>query len=170
MKQWFSVIAALLLVSVLIGCGEKLTEEQLRSKALDYENKEQWDLAIKTYERLLKAYPDSKKADEILYRMGVIYANNLKDFKKSVESYKRLIKEYPKSSFVIQSTFMIGYRYANDIKDLDKARQAYQDFLKKYPNHELASSVKWELDHLGQDISEIELQLGKSDSTEVAKK
>ena len=64
---------------------------------------------------------------------------------------------------------MIGYRYANDIHDLDKAKAAYQEFLKKYPNHELASSVKWELAHLGQDLSEIELQLG-SDSTKTAEK
>ncbi len=164
MKQWFGVIAAILLFSLVVGCGEKLTEEQLRAKALDYENKEQWDLAIKTYDRLLKAYPDSKKADEILYKMGVIYANNLKDYKKSVDAYKRLIKEYPNSSYVIQSSFMIGYRYANDIKDLDKAKKAYEEFLEKYPKHELASSVKWELEHLGQDISEIELQLSQSDS------
>ena len=55
---------------------------------------------------------------------------------------------------------MIGYRYANDIKDYDKAKKYYQEFLKKWPMHELAASVKWELDHLGKDISELELQLG----------
>ncbi|MDZ7262494.1 MAG: tetratricopeptide repeat protein, partial [candidate division KSB1 bacterium] len=63
--------------------------------------------------------------------------------------------------------FMIGYLYANEIKDLDKARSAYQVFLEKYPENELVPSVKWELDHLGKDISEIEFLV---DTTKVVEK
>jgi len=175
MKYWHRLGVLFLALALAIACGTKLTEEQLRAKAVDFENKEQWEEAVKAYDKLLKAYPKSVKADEVLYRLGVLYANNLKDFTKSIDSYRRLVEAYPNSSFVIQSTFMIGYRYANDIKNLDEARKAYQEFLQKYPNHELASSVRWELDHLGQDISSIELQLGNSansDSTSggVAKK
>jgi len=59
---------------------------------------------------------------------------------------------------------MIGYRYANDLNDLEKAKEAYNEFLQKYPEHELAPSVQWELDHLGQDISEIELNFGKDEA------
>jgi hypothetical protein len=55
---------------------------------------------------------------------------------------------------------MIGYRYANDIKDLNSAKKYYEDFLAKWPNHELAASVKWELNNLGKDISELDLKLG----------
>ncbi len=149
MKYWNGTIAALLMVVLLAGCGKKITEEQLRAKAMDYENKEQWEEAAKTYEALVKKYPKSKKTDTDLYKLGVIYANNLKDYRKSVAAYKKLVSNYPKSSYAIQSTFMIGYRYANDIHDLGKAKAAYQEFLKKYPKHELASSVKWELAHLG---------------------
>jgi tetratricopeptide (TPR) repeat protein len=158
----------ILALAMLIGCGQKFTEEQLRAKAIDFENKEQWEEAAKAYDQVLKSYPKSEKADEVLYRLGVLYANNIKDFQKSVDSYKKLIQQYPKSSFVIQSTFMIGYRYANDLKNLDEARKAYQEFLEKYPNHELASSVRWELDHLGQDISEIDLKLGASSGADSA--
>jgi TolA-binding protein len=160
MKQWFGWLAALLIVVVVAGCGEKMTEEQLRANATDFESREQWKEAADMYARLVKAYPKSSRADETLYRLGVLYANNLKDYQKSVEAYKELISKYPKSNFVIQSSFMIGYRYANDIKDLDNAKKYYQEFLKKWPNHELASSVQWELEHLGKDISELELQLG----------
>jgi len=143
-------------VFFVLSCGQKMTEEQMFATALDYETKEQYEDATKMLEKFVKTYPESDKADEALYKLGVIYANNLKDFNKSVNSYKRLVKNFPESNFVIQSTFMIGYRYANDIKDLDKAKEAYEGFLEKYPNHELATSVKWELDHLGQDISDIE--------------
>jgi TolA-binding protein len=162
MRNWFVLFSIALMLTLIVGCGQKFTEEQLRAKALDFENKELWDKEIEVLEQLVKKFPNSDKADEYLYKLGVSYANNLKEFKKSVDAYQRLVTKYPNSKYVIQATFMIGYRYANDIKDLDKAKKAYQSFLDKYPNHELASSVKWELDHLGQDISEIELQLGNS--------
>ncbi len=162
MRKAYAWTIIALMTALLWGCGEKLTEEQLRAKALDLENKEQWAEAIKMYERLVKAYPQSNRAAETIYRMGITYANNLKDFNKAVATHQRIVTEYPTSNFVKQSTFMIGYIYANDLKDLEKAKIAYQEFLQKWPTHELASSVKWELDHLGQDISQIELQLGES--------
>lgn len=169
MKRWHGWMAAILVAVVMAGCGEKLTEEQLRANAVDFESREQWQGAADMYARLVKAYPKSTRADETLYRLGVLYANNLKDYQKSVEAYKLLIKKYPKSNYVIQSSFMIGYRYANDIKDLGNAKKYYQEFLNKWPNHELASSVKWELEHLGKDISELELQLGAPSGDAAAK-
>jgi len=276
MRKFYPVLLLVMVMAVIWGCGEKLTEEQLRAKALDFENKEQWAEAVKMYERLVKAYPQSTRAAETLYRLGITYANNLKDFKKAVETHGRIVKEYPNSNFVKQSTFMMGFLYANDIspkalpfslgvlvsdnrtlvgsfegkfeeiidrgvsipvsrsksflvdnyqqsipilfqnatkrgnlgkiqlnrissdtrnsdqgisikinidksgyavatakgegiegscqfqiREIEKARAAYQEFLQKWPTHELASSVKWELEHLGQDISQIDLNLGE---------
>jgi outer membrane protein assembly factor BamD (BamD/ComL family) len=169
MRKAYGLLMIGLLAALIWGCGEKMTEEQIRAKALDFENKEQWVEAVKMYERLLKAYPQSNRAAETIYRLGITYANNLKDFNKAVATHQRLVKDYPNSNYVKQSTFMIGYIYANDLKDLEKAKSAYQEFMQKWPTHELASSVKWELDHLGQDISQIELQLGESSSVTPAK-
>jgi len=155
------------LLMFVIACGQKMTEEQMNATAEDLQNKEQFEDATKMLEKLVKTYPEGKKADEALYKLGVIYANNLKDYNKSVNAYKKLVNDYPESNYVIQSMFMIGYRYANDIKDLDKAKEAYENFLEKYPDHELATSVNWELEHLGQDISDIEFlgQMGDSTNT-----
>lgn len=165
MKRRYILIALIVALVMVWGCAEKMTEEQLRAQALDFENKEQWEEAVTIYNKLLKTYPESKRADETLYKLGVIYANNLKDFNSSIESYQKLVEKFPNSNWVIQSSFMIGYRYANDINDLEKARDAYEQFLKKWPNHELATSVRWELEHLGQDVSEIELQLGNPEGS-----
>jgi outer membrane protein assembly factor BamD (BamD/ComL family) len=170
MKLRYRWLLPILALGFVLGCGEKLTEEQLRANALDFENREQWQEAATMYERMVKAYPQSKFAEETLYRLGVIYANNLKDFQKSVDSYQKLIKKYPKSDLVVQSSFMIGYRYANDMKDLKRAKAAYEEFIKTWPNHELAASVKWELEHLGQDVSEIDLQLGTPAGADSTKK
>jgi len=171
MKQhlalFFTVIIVLYLLS---GCSRNLTEDQLYSqaadqeqRAVDYESQgktaEAADLfkkSTQSYEKLVTNYPESEKAPEVLYKLGTAYLNNLKDPQKSVDTYRRLIEQYPDSKYVIQSYFMIGFRYANDIKDLDKAKEAYSLFLEKYPENELAVSVKWELENLGKDISEIE--------------
>jgi hypothetical protein len=52
---------------------------------------------------------------------------------------------------------MSAFIYANDLKDLEKARARYASFLEAFPQHELVPSVQWELEHLGQDISQIDL-------------
>jgi outer membrane protein assembly factor BamD (BamD/ComL family) len=165
MKYPLRLATILAIVGIMAGCGEKLTEEQQRAKATEYEQQARWEEAADSYEKLIKSYPNSESVDENLYKLAVIYANNLQEFGKSIAAYKRVIEEYPESQYVIQSTFMIGYRYANDLKDMDNAKTAYEQFLAKFPDHELASSVKWELDHLGQDISEIDLQLDENEAT-----
>ncbi|MBN1560570.1 tetratricopeptide repeat protein [candidate division KSB1 bacterium] len=161
MKNGVVIIVALLTVIMIVACSQKMTEEQMYAQVLDFQDKQQWDDVIKIYEELIKTYPKSEKADEHLYNLGMAYAHDVKKFRKAIETWQDLIAKHPDSRLITNTKFMIGYCYANDIKDLDKAREAYQQFLDEYPEHELAASVQWELEHLGQDISEIDLQLGE---------
>ena len=87
-------------------------------------------------------------------------------YQESINAYQKLISVYPESKFAPQSQFMIGFIYANEFKDLDKAKDAYEKFLEKYPDHEMAKDAKWELDHLGKDINDIEDLLGESGEEE----
>ena len=167
MKKGLFIVAALLAVILVAACGQKMTEEQLYAQVLDYQEKQQWEDVIKTYEQLVKSYHKTKKADEHLYQLGMAYAHNAKKYHKAIETWEQLIETHPESRLVINTKFMIGYCYANDIKDLDKAREAYEKFLEEYPDHELVDSVNWELAHLGQDISDIELQLGEEEAASV---
>ena len=50
---------------------------------------------------------------------------------------------------------MIGYIYANIISDEKSAKVEYESFLQKFPSHELAPSVKFEIDYLGKSIDQI---------------
>lgn len=164
MKNGLYVTLILIMVILVAGCGEKLTEEQLAAKATDFQNKQQWEDLVQTYEKLVKTYPESPKAAERLYNSGMVYDNNMNEYEKAIQVWKTLLDKYPESHLVINTKFMIGYCYANHIKDMDKAREQYELFLKDYPDHELAPSVQWELDHLGQDISEIDLPLGDEEA------
>jgi outer membrane protein assembly factor BamD (BamD/ComL family) len=167
MKRALVVLGSLMIFALvcMVSCGQKVTEEQLNAKIMDFQDKQQWQDAATAYEKLIKSFPKSPKADENLYNLGMVFANNLKMHQKAIDAWKRLLKEYPSSRLIINTKFMIAYCYANDIKDLDKAGEAYKAFLKEYPNHELAPSVQWELDHLGQDISDIDLNLGDGQAT-----
>ncbi len=159
MKALSRLFFLLVITALLASCGEKMTEQQMRAMALDYENKEQWDKAIETFETILKTYKESPKTDETLYKLGSLYVNHKQDFEKAIALYKQLIEEHPESQHAVKAAFMIGYWYANNVKDLERARKAYESFLQTYPDHELAASVEWELNHLGEDIGSIELNL-----------
>lgn len=161
------ILIFLLVLFLMLSCGSKKTKEQFYAEALQFEKQENFKEAIKTYEQLLKYYPQSNFADSILFKIGQIYSNNLADFESAVQAHERLIEKYSDSKISAQSLFMIGYHYANSINDTIKAKEYYQKFIEKYPEHELASSVQWELDHLGQDINEIDfLKAGEFEKAE----
>ena len=64
-----------------------------------------------------------------------------------------MIKDYPDSEFVGRARFMIGFIYANNLKNYELAKQYYNEFIELHPENELTESVKWELEHLGQDVN-----------------
>lgn len=160
-RTYFSIIILGLFV---LSCGSKQSEEQLREQALKYETEENFEQALKTYEKQLEQYPQGKYADEAQHKIAFLYYNNFHDFKKAIESHQRLIEKYPESQYVSQARFMIGYIYANDLKDYDNARVAYQEFLEHHPESELVESVKWELEHMGEDINNLIGQFGDEKS------
>lgn len=154
------------LIVLMVSCGQKKTKEQLYAEAQKYEREENFKEAIRVYEIIVENYPQVDFADSALFQIGQVYSNNLSDFENSIKAHKRLIEKYPTSKFTSKSLFMIGFHYANNVNDLENARLYYEKFLQDFPADELSSSVKWELDHLGQDINEIEfLKSEKAEET-----
>ena len=156
LKRLGSLFAVIVILNIIYSCGERMTKEQFFALAEKYEKEENFVEAVKTYEKLIKKYPDAEQADQAQYKIALINSNNLNDFHKSVEAHEKLIKNYPDSKFTAQSFFMIGFIYANNLNDTENAEKYYKEFLEKYPDNELVSSVKWELEHLGQDINDID--------------
>lgn len=138
----------------MFSCSQKQTEEQLRAQAQNFESVENFEEALKTYEKLIETYPKGKFANEAQYKTAFIFYNNFHDFNKAIAAHKRLLENFSDSKYASQARFMIGYIYANDLKDYENARLAYNDFLEHHPESELVASVKWELQHLGHDIDE----------------
>ena len=83
--------------------------------------------------------------------------NDLRDFNSAINAYSDVVNKFPGTDQEAQAQFMIGYIYANILGDKSKAEKNYKTFLDRYPDHELAPSVKFELDYLGKDINEIDV-------------
>lgn len=158
MKSFF-----ILFISVLIfsGCSSKTDKEYLQSAENDVKGNNISE-AIESYQTLVNEYPNSKLAPEALYEMAALYQNNLiknltkkESLQKSVEIYRSVYDKYPKSKKAPMALFMSGFILANELNEYDEASKAYNLFLKEFPNHELSTSAKEELKHLGLSPEEI---------------
>ncbi len=154
MKNFIPVLALFVFI-VVAGCSEP--QDVMLKKINDLEEQENFLGAIKAIETFLTDYPESEYSAEMLARLANLYESTEKDYHKAIALHQELIRRFPDSRYSVQARFMIGYIYANDIKDYDNARKAYNEFLELYPDDELTPSVKWELENLGKDLSEIPL-------------
>jgi TolA-binding protein len=156
MKKTVSGLLVTALGLMLIaGCGG-LPDKGLIEKGTALEKQEKFADAIKTYEKLVKKYPQSPLRIESLYRIANIYTSGLQDYPSAVAAYERIVQSYPDSTArAAQAQFMIGFIYNNYVQDTTRAGSAYRTFLEKFPKHDLADDVKWELKYLGKSIDEI---------------
>jgi|GEM_PF-653428 len=98
---------------------------------------------------------ESADSAEALYHSGIAYTNLLDEFDLGVSLLESITQKYPDARRAAEAQFMKGFVWANTASDTAKARVEYERFLSMYPTHELATSVKWELNYLGRDINEI---------------
>ena len=154
MRKTFSAavwIAILMLAAA--GCN-KMPAERILEKGKKLEQKQKFKEALSQYERLVQRFPKNPKVPDAMYSMGNVYMYGLQDYPKAIDTFTRITTDYSDTLKVAsQSLFLIGFIYNNFMVDTAKARAAYARFLEKYPKHELAPSVKWEMDHIGQDIN-----------------
>ncbi len=65
-------------------------------KAADlYRAKQDFDNSIKTFDRLIKDYPEYEKVPQSVFLQGFIYENDVKDLPKARERYEYFIAQYP---------------------------------------------------------------------------
>ncbi|MDZ7266377.1 MAG: tetratricopeptide repeat protein [candidate division KSB1 bacterium] len=148
----------------LLQKANTLGEDALRNEIKNHESRQEFDSVLLLSQALVKRFPKAEDRDEVLQRIGMLCLNHEQQYQRAVDAFQKLVSDFPQSRHVPQAQFMIGYIYANHIKDLDRARTAYTIFKQKYPDHELVPSVEWELEHLGQDVSELNLFTDSKDN------
>jgi TolA-binding protein len=154
--RWLPPTALLISLMILTACGVKKTPEELWNTSQAAAQEQDYNTSIKALETLVAKYPEDPLAARAQFQIGDIYMNNLAALDDALEAYQRSFELYSDTNEGVKALFMIGYLNANHLNDLDAAREAYQKFLDRYPDHELAPSVKFELENLGKTIEEIE--------------
>jgi TolA-binding protein len=132
----------------------KTAQEYWDSAVEKFEDKN-FEECIQDYRKIVKYYPQDTLAVNALFEIANVYKNNIGSRDSAIAVYERIAYDYSASEKAPNAMFMIGYIYANEMQDYESAREGYQKFIDTYPNHILATSAKWELDHLGKSLDEI---------------
>ncbi len=111
MKNITSVMLILIIGGLIFSCSSgsknKKTEQDLYTEAQEFSEKGDFQSAIKTYEELLKVYPDSPRVYKAQFLMGFVYSENLKDHEKARENYRKVIEKYPDCDLADDARYML---------------------------------------------------------------
>ncbi|HRT06086.1 MAG TPA: tetratricopeptide repeat protein [Kiritimatiellia bacterium] len=91
--------------------------------------------AIKAFEEYVAKYPESKFADEAMFRIGSAQ-QQLEEYEAAVAAYQKLRSTFPRSAYSEDAMFQIGIcRLIQEQSAL--AAAAFQDFMRLYPESPL---------------------------------
>ncbi len=91
------------------------------------------EIAIDTYQTLLKKHPNHKMAPEAQWRIAHIRHTVLHQTELAVEAYKKVADKYPTSNFAAEALFHIANIHRQDDK-FEKALTVYRTIKERYPN------------------------------------
>lgn len=100
-------------------------------------------------QRILQEYPNGRFAGWARFALGESYRFKNQP-KEALDQYIIFIDKYPDLQPAPVSLFLVGYIYGNNLQNYDSAKYYFEKFLNKYPSHDLAPSVRLELETLGK--------------------
>ncbi|HNW12721.1 MAG TPA: tetratricopeptide repeat protein, partial [Candidatus Rifleibacterium sp.] len=140
--------------------GYRKLISMLDEKEKDYQG------AAKALEEMLQRFPDAPGGEDLVYRLGRIYEQDMDSMKtqvidgkvryrkssenveKAIDYYNSVTEKYPDADVSADAFLRKGELYEKELKDYDKARASYQEFLRKFPGHSEADSVRQKLDEI----------------------
>lgn len=151
----------IIFIILITACSSK-TDQSYFNEADNFLKQDNIPDAVSSYENLLKEFPDSKLAPQVLMKLAAIYQSKrvtslseLESLKKANEYYMMVFEKYPDDAEAPTALFMAGFIQANELNDYDQATKTYNTFLQKYPDNDLAASAKQELENMGLSPEEI---------------
>ena len=127
------------------GTGERIVVNQLWEEARDLENDEglvsrrkdketRMSEALDHYKQIAKQFPGSEKADESLFRAGLIAYDYFADLELAKKAFSQLVERYPDSPYISKSKRMIRH--------IDKKLQAKQPPLPQKEKKEFKTRLR----------------------------
>ncbi len=152
---------------VLGGCKRESADELLKDADLVYARAEAgadsirasgdikafFQPSVAAYEKVAAEYPGTPQAERALYLLGTIRNNDTREPEVAVSAFRRYLTAFPEGAQAPSALFLVGFIYNNELHRLDSAA-AYKEFLDRFPQNEMATSAKFELEHLGKPAAE----------------
>ena len=156
------IFVSLLLVAILLSCGEKMSVEkinELESKVFAKDavvSAENVIQLVDAYLLFAKQNPNDQQTPEFLFKaLDVAVGINAEGPQKAINIADVLIEKYPDFEMTPMAMFIKGFVYENMIGDLQNAEMTYRHFIEKYPNNPMVEDVKSTLENLGLTPEEL---------------
>lgn len=91
------------------------------------------EIAIDTYETLMKNHPNHRMAPEAQWRIAHIRHTVLHQTELAVDAYKKVADKYPTSNFAAEALFHIANIHRQD-ENFEQALTVYRTIKERYPN------------------------------------
>jgi len=109
-----------------------LTEDELYQQSLNLFRDGRYEEALKSFQALIDAYPQSCLLDNVYFWMGECYLR-LNRFEKAILSYQKVIKDYPKSD-KIPRVFIRQARAFMKLDDKISAKILLKKAINRFPD------------------------------------
>jgi tetratricopeptide (TPR) repeat protein len=136
----------------LISCNS-LTDEELWIKIERAKANENWDSTLQVSQRIIRDFPQGHYCGWARFAIAESYRFKNQP-REALDNYKLFYEQYPEMQPSALSLFLTGYIYNNNLQMFDSAKIFYKEFLTKFPNHDLATTVKFELESMGKSPEE----------------
>ncbi len=123
-------LIGILLFLAIFSCSNKVSEEEYYKAAKEAYTKENFNLAVQDFEKLVKNYPEGKRAAEASFMLGFINANDLKNLDAAKKYYTAFIKKYPNHELADDAQYELD-NLGKDLNDLPIFKKLNSDSLKK---------------------------------------
>jgi TolA-binding protein len=103
----------------------------------------------------VSASPGHPESPVFLHNAASIDADFLNEPQRAATRFGQVADDYPDHDLAERCRFLQGFTLAESAGDLDGARAAYSVFLTQFPDSELAESVRYEIENLGNPLPDL---------------
>jgi tol-pal system protein YbgF len=130
-------------IKTQVQAQQKLSEDAIYQTAKQAFDQGDYELARERFQKLIKTYPKSNRADNAQFWIGEIYYHE-KWYEKAILEYQKVIENYPNGNKVQSSLLKQGFSFFN-LGDKANARLIFTELIKKYPKSNEAKIAKKKL-------------------------
>lgn len=127
----------------------------LKKSSAERKYRHNWLNCIKKYEKVVKKFPKSQRADDALFMVGKLYyrlyaySSKRSDLNYAIDSYRKLTKRYPRSRFADDAQLNIAIIYKKK-QDYSRACLEFRKVIDRYPRGDKKAQAAEYLKEFGE--------------------